>query len=533
MSLKTKFAVILVLLSITYVAAVASIQFFLIYPNFLALEKKEAVANVERIVESIYSEIDHLDKFCHDWSAWNDTYEFAVSGSVGYIESNLSPDTFVSGKVNLIHIVNTDRELVWGKTYNTDTKEEMFIKEFSPESHKKGHGVFAYTGMEPPFAGIKKNGIIITEKGPMLFAARPILKSDHQGPVRGNILMARFIDASLLNQLRKQTHVEFIIQEYRKQKIITFPDRVRDMLSGQASTLEIKGRNNWTLYRKLPGLAEGSGLLLQTYFPRDITGKARASMRFSLVSLGIASLVVLVITLLVIDKTIVTPLVHLTRHTRNIRKDRVFLTDIEMNREDEIGSLGKNFNGMLSKIRSQTDELIAANLKLSKLSGLDGLTGIPNRRTFDEKIRVEWKKSLRENTSLSLILCDIDFFKRYNDSLGHLTGDRCLKLVAAGIQDVVHRPADLVARYGGEEFGIILSDTDQDGAVIVAERIRKAVETLGFTHPDSSVADVVTLSLGVSTMAASGGKDVSELITAADKALYEAKTHGRNCIKVQ
>ncbi len=527
MFLKTKIAAILIILSLTYVIADASIQFFLIYPNFLTLEKKEAVANMERCVESIYNEMNHLDKFCHDWSAWNDTYEFAVSGSADYIDSNLPPDTFLSSKINLIHIINQDNQVVWGKSYNIRTGKEVFIEELSPELYKKGHGVFEYANMNPPFAGIKKTGIIITKKGPMLFAARPILKSDHAGPIRGNILMAKYIDEALLSHLRKLTHVDFTIQGY--DKLETLQERVRGMLSNQKQNLEIKGRNQWTIYRNLPGLTGDSGLLVQTHFPREITGKAIASIRFALVSLGIATLVLLVITILVIDKTIVSPLVYLTQHTRDIRKSRVFLTDVKMNRSDEIGILGENFNGMLSKIRSQTDELIAANLKLSKLSGLDSLTGIPNRRSFDEKIELEWKRSLKEKTSLSLILCDIDYFKKYNDSLGHQAGDRCLKKVAASIRDAVHRPADQVSRYGGEEFGIILSDTNLTGAKIVAERIRNAIEKMGVAHPDSSVAGVVTLSLGVSE--ACRENDFLELIAAADKALYQAKKHGRNCTK--
>jgi diguanylate cyclase (GGDEF)-like protein/PAS domain S-box-containing protein len=168
------------------------------------------------------------------------------------------------------------------------------------------------------------------------------------------------------------------------------------------------------------------------------------------------------------------------------------------------------------------------NEELIKLSILDGLTQIANRRCFDEVIDREWKRSRRDKTVLSLILCDIDFFKNFNDTYGHKAGDECLQAVAKAIEKSVKRPSDLVARYGGEEFAIILPNTEIPGACHVAEVIRNGVWNLSIPHKASRADQVVTLSLGVAGVIVDDQKNLKDLINRADKALYEAKAQGRN-----
>lgn len=169
-----------------------------------------------------------------------------------------------------------------------------------------------------------------------------------------------------------------------------------------------------------------------------------------------------------------------------------------------------------------------AEEKLHLLISLDGLTGIANRRYFDEYLEREWKRAIRCGKPLSLIMCDIDYFKAYNDTYGHLNGDECLKKVALALSDTIKRPGDLVARYGGEEFAVVLPETDQHGAVIIAEILRTDVESLKIEHVNSSNSKYVTISLGVAAAIPSMDSSFTELIIAADKALYQAKKEGRN-----
>ena len=172
----------------------------------------------------------------------------------------------------------------------------------------------------------------------------------------------------------------------------------------------------------------------------------------------------------------------------------------------------------------------SANIQLQRLANLDGLTQLANRRYFDEHLNSEWKRLAREEAPLSLILCDIDFFKAYNDTYGHLAGDKCLVEVANVIRSATKRPADLVARYGGEEFAVILPNTDASGAIYLAELIRKFVKTLRIPHLNSSKTLGVTLSLGVASTIPDHKSEPVKLIRDADIALYQAKESGRDRI---
>ncbi len=170
---------------------------------------------------------------------------------------------------------------------------------------------------------------------------------------------------------------------------------------------------------------------------------------------------------------------------------------------------------------------------LENLSSVDGLTGVANRRHFDEVLDTEWRRALRNGNVVSLVMVDIDFFKSYNDRYGHMAGDDCLKRVAGELQQALSRAEDFLARYGGEEFSVILPGTDGPGAAVVAERLRERVAAVNIRHEGSQVADRVTVSVGSATSHPTCSDSPSELLEAADKMLYEAKLSGRNrCVSV-
>jgi len=175
-------------------------------------------------------------------------------------------------------------------------------------------------------------------------------------------------------------------------------------------------------------------------------------------------------------------------------------------------------------------KLDSANRELTRLSAVDGLTGIANRRQFDEALSREWRRCLREGETLSLLMIDVDLFKQYNDANGHQAGDECLRSVADTLKAKLRRPADVVARYGGEEFAAILPGTGLEGAMLVAEAMRAAVQNIGLPHGDSSFG-VITISVGVAALAPQQPDGMANLISAADWALYEAKRLGRNAIQ--
>ncbi len=178
-----------------------------------------------------------------------------------------------------------------------------------------------------------------------------------------------------------------------------------------------------------------------------------------------------------------------------------------------------------------TRRLDEANRELIRLSAVDGLTGIANRRQFDEFLTREWARGTRHEAEISLLMCDVDFFKQYNDLYGHQMGDECLRTVAQTLASRVKRPTDLVARYGGEEFAVILPDTDLEGALQLAEAMRgDKTKRLAIAHGGGKDG-IVTMSLGIACRIPSrDGLGSVALVKAADDALYEAKGRGRNCV---
>ncbi|MEI6262279.1 MAG: diguanylate cyclase, partial [Deltaproteobacteria bacterium] len=213
----------------------------------------------------------------------------------------------------------------------------------------------------------------------------------------------------------------------------------------------------------------------------------------------------------------------------------IFLTAMTQQEDEVVGlKLGavdyitKPFNTDIVRLRVKNHlELKRFRDNQARLALLDGLTGIPNRRAFNEQLHREWSRALRSHALLSLIMIDIDHFKSYNDTYGHLGGDDCLKQVAAALLESM-RASDFVARFGGEEFVCILNESDATGALITAERIRTKVESLFIPHVASPVSPFITISLGAVTLIPSEDIASEYLIKTADQMLYMAKDRGRN-----
>ena len=197
-----------------------------------------------------------------------------------------------------------------------------------------------------------------------------------------------------------------------------------------------------------------------------------------------------------------------------------------------VRALTRRTNELSRMVAERTAQLEEANAILRQLSAQDGLTGIANRRHFDEELDREWRRAIRAKSPLSLVMLDIDSFKPYNDQYGHQQGDECLKRVASTLKELLKRPGDVCARYGGEEFAVILPATTLEGGTRVAETLRAGIEALGIAHARSQGSGVITVSVGVSSATPADEAGAPSLITRADEALYRAKQTGRNRVCV-
>jgi two-component system chemotaxis family response regulator WspR len=183
-------------------------------------------------------------------------------------------------------------------------------------------------------------------------------------------------------------------------------------------------------------------------------------------------------------------------------------------------------------LRVSQQQLLDTNLVLQRLMNSDGLTGLSNRRHFDEYLELEWRRSIREQTQLSLLMIDVDYFKAYNDAFGHLEGDEALRQVAKAIRANSSRPSDLPARYGGEEFALVLPNTSPGGARLLAEKLRQTIAGMNIPHIAPSQGSSLTVSIGLATVVPQVGSHSRQLIQTADQGLYAAKHNGRNQVAV-
>ena len=217
----------------------------------------------------------------------------------------------------------------------------------------------------------------------------------------------------------------------------------------------------------------------------------------------------------------------------------IFITALDSAADEELGLdlgavdyIAKPFHPPIARVRVRNHlQIVHQRRLLEQIAALDGLTGIPNRRRFDEALAQEWSRCQRSGLPLSLIVADVDQFKQYNDTLGHAAGDRVLQEVAAVLRQCARRPGDLAARYGGEEFVLLLPETGAQEAQMLAEELRAKLEARGLTHPASPVGASVTLSIGGASTTPMQAEADPAFFPLADAALYQAKASGRNCVR--
>ncbi len=522
MTLKLKVLIILILVFLPSAIISYAIHQQVMLPTFRELENENALKNMERIKGAIDQEIMRIDTLTHDWSGWDDTYEFIQTRDIDYIKSNLMVETFLNANINLLTMFDLSGKEVWGGLLVPGSQKVVPWSQVPAEGLPSGHTLIDRN----PDRELKNHnvtGVIMESDIPLLVAARPILTSSNKGPDRGTMVMGSFLNETIKARMEKQLRLEF--------RLITDPiDIIKYSQKSKVSPhstlsylIERHDLDHLRIYGIVNDLRGEPAFVLETMVLREISIQGRQYIRYGFWSIMIVGGITLLVMLIILQRTILNPITLLTHHILEIERLKDYSARLAEERHDEIGTLSKAFDRMLSKIEDQT-------VKLTTLSMKDELTGLANRRCFDEFLILEWKQMQREKRPISLILCDVDFFKIYNDTYGHPAGDECLRKLAQAMSAQVRRPADLVARYGGEEFAVVLSGVDSEGAHHVAETIRLAVEKLEIPDGSSYNDQFVTISAGHSTRVPQPDVSFDELIQSADTALYKAKRTGRNTV---
>jgi diguanylate cyclase (GGDEF)-like protein len=525
MSLRKKVLSLLLGAILLFSGVEYAIHNWLTLPGFLRLEERQAEQDLRRVLFAIESEIEHLDSVCWDWAAWDDMYNFVDTPGPEFIASNFVLGSFLDNRINLIYLFDQQGRLVWGEAHELEDGrplalalfEEPVIPEFLvPPTN-------ASAGQSP--GALRITGLLPTEQGPMLLSVRPVMTSDNQGPIRGTLIMGRLLDASMVKDLVERTRLIFSVRQL--ESLAPFD------LEAHFPRFDTSDANRLVVYQPYPDLWQKPAFMVRVETPRTLIQTVCSMRKHVILSQGTAGLVLLVLMSALLQGIVLGPLCRLTAHARSIRMAGTLSARIRLRREDEIGQLSSEFDSMMVEIEQKASELAAANSELQRLSDEDMVTHLANRRKFDACLSQEWKRMFRDQRPLSLVLCDVDFFKLFNDSYGHLQGDMCLRAIAGALQKQIHRTSDLAARFGGEEFAAILVDTDLTGALVVAEAIRQAVLSLEIPHGTSTIGQYVTMSIGVASLVPGSELCPEILVELADQALYRAKGQGRNQVCLQ
>lgn len=342
--------------------------------------------------------------------------------------------------------------------------------------------------------------------------------------------MGRLLNKDVITSLAERNRVSLEIHrlDELEQMHATPLLQVLESNPGKPYIYVDKANNSLNIYKLLRDLKGRVALIMHIDLPRTITEQGQIAASYASAALFIMLLVTLVCFLYVINYWILRRLRSLNETIERIENTADYSIRSHLPGSDELSQLGKGFNRLIEFVADKSGELKNANQKLEAMANQDILTGVANRRRFDEFLSLQWWAAQREQCSVSLLMCDIDHFKAFNDHFGHQAGDSTLTSVAQIIDSAASRPMDLCCRYGGEEFGVVLGGTDEAGAAAVAERIQASLRTSRIAHAAPGCHQYVSLSIGVSTLAPVPGLKPETLISKADAALYRAKEKGRN-----
>lgn len=534
-SLEYKLVLLIAPLFLAYTLA----QYFLfnttVLESFQELEKQDSSRFLGAINGTLEREVKAVEQLCRDWAIWDDTYAFAVNSNEEYLASNLYASYVASTEIHLFVVINNAGELVYGSAFEPVSGETISLEEVGlPSSFRED--LFGKLFENKEAIDVSVSGYMQTQQGLMIVSAMPILTSNSLGPHKGVLVMGRLMDEDSQMRLEAQTGISFeLIPINGSSENVEFGSLVPVFSLGE-STKVIATVDQLHIYQRYESVFDNPLFFVHVRYPRSIMNQGIETTELILLQSVSVGLLILLGLWLGTRLLIVSPLLNISAKMTKMGAGVKGVERLQVKRADEIGLLAKNFDQLLDRISEQSKQLESANCSLLKMANTDSVSNLPNRRSFDWQLSLEIAalESLSDDKdsaqSLSLLLCDIDFFKQYNDTYGHLEGDNCLKQVANVIRACAAREGDFAARFGGEEFAKILPGTTLKEALALADEVRLAVGELSIEHAGSSVSPFVSISIGVATMQANDGLSATSFLSLADKALYQAKERGRNCI---
>nr|WP_244964795.1 diguanylate cyclase [Halomonas kenyensis] len=497
--------------------ALAMIGRWVIMPALVEEERQLAVSELDRIERSLAQGQQSLLAHTRDWAHWDDSFGFVHDRHEAYSAANFSRDMFTEMNYQAMLFFRADGSLHWAAGIDPDSGRYTSCPGTADDCRWTLRVV---TALQSALEQVPEEGmsLVITSPWPALVGVNRILPTSRTGPSAGWLAKVRLLDAQMEATLSEQTGLTILLDTL---SMVSTEENTASLPPG-SSRLEYTSDGEIAASRFLPSHQSDNMLWLSTRIPRDSFRARLQTFHYGLIWTGGLLLLVIIIVMFLLERMVLAPLRRFSRFTQLLHQshsDRDIPAALQQ-RSDEIGTLSRDFQALLTYQRGQA-------AKLLELSRQDPLTGLANRRLYDERFSEAMCAEPSDNPKLSVLMLDIDHFKLYNDHYGHPTGDVCLMRLAACMEACLGGRGYLVARTGGEEFSALLPGTTLEDAVELGETLRAAILELALPHAASPTAQVVTASIGAATYGDSLSTP-SDIMSAADQALYQAKASGRN-----
>jgi diguanylate cyclase (GGDEF)-like protein len=477
------------------------------------LERAESKAELKRLLFALESQSQLVLGVLTSWSNWTDLYRHAQQPSAQFRDSELMPSAIAVSNVDWLLLYDSQGRLVDTTEVPMDNGQTPLADEVKNGNVQFPQG-FARRELTTGCGAVSLGGVL------SLACYAPLLDSDGRGQPAGLVIMGRRLDAGILATVGAQTQLTFSLDMFTPQPLepVEGPLELSRMFP-ERSPLVKETPTAIELRQPMVGLLGRHIADVVLVWPRRSHSEVYQTLenaQWVTILMVMTSGIVIV---LLVNRLVINRLTRMRETLQAIVSQKQWQGSVGMRTADEIGELSRFIDELLGVVQQQVEHL-------EQLNRTDALTQLPNRRAFDERLAHLINQHRRSGYRAALLMLDLDHFKGYNDRLGHPAGDEALRQVATCLQTTVRTELDLPARLGGEEFAVLVEDATFEGALELAERIRRAIEALQLAHDSNPPANVLTVSIGVATL---NGEDTAiTLYQRADAALYQAKMAGRN-----
>jgi diguanylate cyclase (GGDEF)-like protein len=486
-------------------------------PTFETIERKAAYDAAKRVLSGIDEQLVSLSVLNHDWAYWDEMYEHLLKPNQKFQVSNIGPAAIAASNLNAVLLVNASGAVVGfgGRALSNGRIPQM--RDLLSSLLGRWQGA-------DPHVPTTKCGLSWMLERPVSICWTGVVHSDGTHTPSGTVAMMRELDPEDLKNIAANAGIDFRMSAPKEPKPAFFGTETPLQIPGfqylPAHDLQLSSHDTVIDMQSLLSGVDGRSVAqVDMQIERQWMVKAEKLLSDMMLQWAMVAFVSGVVLISVIQRWLVRPVARLRTDLASLGESKRWDSVLKYDRPDEIGELTKGINSLLLVLHEQVR-------KLESMSRTDSLTGIANRRKLDERLPLEMSRLARHADPLSLLLIDVDHFKKYNDLYGHPEGDVALKKVAS-VLAACSRQQDLAARFGGEEFAILLPNTDEAGALAVAEKIMLEMSKLEIPHAQSPTSPRLSVSVGGTTWSKVQPGGAGALISQADKALYVAKRDGR------